>query len=85
MFSAKIEQFFKDSLIEKDYILEPLEMNKYSLGFSFPDVAFDFNRYMNALKLVNDIFKDVKSQVIQNHKKIIKIIFVVKITTIYYY
>ena len=60
-FYSKIEQFFKDSLIEKDYILEPLEMNKYSLGFSFPDVAFDFNRFLLILKLSDDNYANIKS------------------------
>ena len=60
-FYLKIEQFFKDSLIEKDYILEPIEMNKYSLGFSFPDVAFDFNRFLLILKLSDENYANIKS------------------------
>ena len=45
----------------------------YIVCFSSQDIAFDFNRYINALKLVNNIFKDIKAIIIQNPKKVIKV------------
>ena len=38
--------------------------NTYIIGFSSPDLAFDFNRYINSLKLINPIYKEVKSKII---------------------
>ena len=45
----------------------------YIVCFSSQDIAFDFNRYINALKLVNNIFKDIKAIIIQNPKKVLKL------------
>ena len=39
--------------------------------FSSQDIAFDFNRYVNMLKIINPIFKDIKSNLIMP-KKVIK-------------
>ena len=43
--------------------------NTYIIGFSSPDLAFDFNRYLNSLKLINPIYKDIKSNIISMKKK----------------
>lgn len=45
----------------------------YIVCFSSQDIAFDFNRYINALKLVNNKFKDIKAIIIQNPKKVLKL------------
>ena len=45
----------------------------YIVCFSSQDIAFDFNRYINALKLVNNLFKDIKAIIIQNPKKVLKL------------
>jgi hypothetical protein len=55
-----IEQFFKDCLITQDFICEPITDNKYSIGFAYPDLAFDFNRYLFILKITDEKFKDIK-------------------------
>ena len=41
----------------------------YYIGFPSPDIAFDFNRYMNSLRLMNPIFKNIKSNYISSRKK----------------
>ena len=41
----------------------------YIIGFPSPDLAFDFNRYMNSLKLMNPTFKNIKMQVLLSKKK----------------
>ena len=55
-----IEQFFKDCLITQDFICEPINDNNYSIGFAYPDLAFDFNRYLFVLKISDEKFKDIK-------------------------
>ena len=55
-----VEQFFKDCLITQDFICEPINDNKYSIGFAYPDLAFDFNRYLFILKITDEKFKDIK-------------------------
>lgn len=57
----KIDQFFKDCCVEKDYYCEPLTESKYSVGFPYPDLAFDFNRYLLILKGTNEIYSNIKS------------------------
>ena len=44
----------------------------YIVGFPTPDVAFDFNRYMNILKLVNPSFKNIKINLLIGNKKSLK-------------
>ena len=41
----------------------------YIIGFSSPDLAFDFNRYLTSLKLINPIYKDIKSNIISVKKR----------------
>jgi hypothetical protein len=41
----------------------------YIIGFPSPDLAFDFNRYMNSLRLMNPTFKNIKIQVLLSRKK----------------
>ena len=41
----------------------------YIIGFSSPDLAFDFNRYLTSLKLINPIYKDIKSNIISIKKR----------------
>ena len=44
----------------------------YIIGFPTPDIAFDFNRYMNSLRIMNPTFKNIKLQVLLSKKKIKK-------------
>ena len=41
----------------------------YYIGFPSPDIAFDFNRYMNSLRLMNPQYKDIKSNYVSSKKK----------------
>ena len=41
----------------------------YIIGFSSPDLAFDFNRYLTSLKLINPIYKDIKSNILSIKKR----------------
>ena len=44
----------------------------YIIGFPSPDIAFDFNRYMNSLKIMNPTFKNIKLQILLSKKKVKK-------------
>ena len=44
----------------------------YIVCFSSQDIAFDFNRYVNMLKIINPIFKDIKSNLIMPKKNVKK-------------
>ena len=41
----------------------------YIIGFPSPDIAFDFNRYLNTVRLMNPTFKNIKIQVLLSKKK----------------
>ena len=74
IYHYKIENVLLDNNPEE----EKKEQNEndnpsYIVCFSSQDIAFDFNRYINALKLVNNIFKDIKAIIIQNPKKVLKL------------
>ena len=56
----KIDDFFTDGLLTKDYLAIPLAEKKYSIGFAYPDLAFDFNRYMLILKGTNELYHNIK-------------------------
>ena len=43
--------------------------NTYIIAFPSPDLAFDFNRYFNSLKLINSQYKDTKSKIISMIKR----------------
>ena len=44
----------------------------YYIGFPTPDIAFDFNRYMNTLRLMNPTFKNIKVNVVLSKRKSLK-------------
>ena len=62
----------KDEKEEKEENKKPIEevIPTYIVCFSSQDIAFDFNRYINILKIVNPIFKEVKSNIIIPRKVI---------------
>ena len=47
--------------------------NTYIIGFTSPDLAFDFNRYLNSLKLMKPVYKDIKSNIISMKKRSIEL------------
>ena len=57
----EIEKFFKDCLIEPNYQLDLTGTDKYSVGFTVPDTAFNFNRYLLILKSQNPKYKNIKT------------------------
>ena len=73
-----LNRFFYKNYLKTDFHIEKFtdindnnENNiNYIIGFTSPDIAFDFNRYMNTLKLSNAIFKDIKIQLLLSKKKI---------------
>ena len=74
IYHYKIENVLLDSNQEEEKIVPNENDNpSYVVCFSSQDIAFDFNRYINALKLVNNIFKDIKAIIIQNPKKVLKL------------
>jgi len=74
IYHYKIENVLLDSNQEEENkVPNENDNHSYVVCFSSQDIAFDFNRYINALKLVNNIFKDVKANIIQNPKKVIKV------------
>ena len=74
IYHYKIENVLLDNNPEEEK-KDPNENDNpsYIVCFSSQDIAFDFNRYINALKLVNNIFKDIKAIIIQNPKKVLKL------------
>ena len=57
----QIENFFSNSLINKDYLFEQITENKYSIGFTSSNIAFDFQRFLIILRLTNSLYYDIKS------------------------
>ena len=55
----------KNNLNLEDYNCE----NTYIIGFPSPNLAFDFNRYINSLKIINPLYKDTKSKIISMKKR----------------
>ncbi len=56
---------------EENKLQTEQEPPTYIVCFSSQDIAFDFNRYMNMLKIINPTFKEIKSNIIMP-KKVIK-------------
>ena len=74
IYHYKIENVLLDNNPEEEKKVPNENDNpSYIVCFSSQDIAFDFNRYINALKLVNNIFKDIKAIIIQNPKKVLKL------------
>lgn len=74
IYRYKIQNVLLDSKPEEENkVPNENENPSYIVCFSSQDIAFDFNRYINALKLVNDFYKDIKTSIVQNPKKVLKI------------
>ena len=60
-----------DILFGKDIIkkVNNNELNSYTIRFSSPNLAFDFNRYLCSLKLTNEKYKDIKTNIILAKKR----------------
>ena len=56
---------------EENKLQTEQEPPTYIVCFSSQDIAFDFNRYVNMLKIINPTFKEIKSNIIKT-KKVIK-------------
>ena len=56
----QIEIFFKNNLIIKDYIFKKISNEKYSIRFNSINIAFDFQRFLNILRLMNNQYYDIK-------------------------
>ena len=64
----KVEEEEED---EENKLQTEQEPPTYIVCFSSQDIAFDFNRYVNMLKIINPTFKEIKSNIIMP-KKVIK-------------
>ena len=63
-----------NNILEENKVDSNLNNNiAYYIGFPSPDIAFDFNRYMNSLRLMNPTFKNLKIQVLLSKKKTQKV------------
>ena len=71
MYNYKIENILLDDSEAK---ISEMDNHSYIVCFSSQDIAFDFNRYMSALKILNHKLKEVKSSIIPIAKKKIKLI-----------
>ena len=67
-----INDFFNDYLIKKDYICERNHLNEFIISFHNSDIAFDFNRYMLAVKNKKPLLKDVKIVLIKKKQLVLK-------------
>ena len=56
----KIEQFFRDICLEKHYLCEPTDKNKYDVCFSCSDHCFQFKRYMMNISRTDAQYKKTK-------------------------
>ncbi len=68
----KIDEFLEKVGSQKDYIIKKSGDGNYSFGFNYPDLAFDINRLIIALKARSDDseFSQIKSQLkVANNKK----------------
>ena len=59
----KIEQFFRDICLEKHYLCEPTDKNKYDVCFSCSDHCFQFKRYMMNLQRTDKQYEKTKFEV----------------------
>ena len=70
-YNYKIEIILLGDSEEK---VSEIDNHSYLICFSSQDIAFDFNRYMSAIKIINQKLKDIKSSIIPIPKKKIKLI-----------
>ena len=71
-FKNQIEIFFKDNLILKDYICQYISPQKYLIGFNSKNISFDFNRFLQILRLTNSLYKNIKTYIKKEKKIILK-------------
>lgn len=66
----ELDKFLDEYHIEKDYICEKIGEDKYSFGFCYPDLAFDFNRLVLLIKSSNSDLHGIKNRLkIENKSK----------------
>lgn len=56
----RLSEFFNETKSEKLFQIDPLNDNSYSISFPFPELAFDFRRYMSVLKTKENLYKNIK-------------------------
>ena len=65
----KIDDFFIQIQIDKDYIAEPTSLYSYSVSFKRNDLAFDFKRYMLILKRSVPLYQSINIKLKPIEKK----------------
>ena len=64
----KVEQFFKDICLEKHYLCEPTDKDKYDVCFSCSDHCFQFKRYMMNISRTDPQYKKTKFEILKVDK-----------------
>lgn len=64
----QIELFFKEILVEKKYICEPVSMDTYHVCFLCEDYAYQFKRFCIVLKRNNKLYSNIDISVILPEK-----------------
>ena len=64
----KIENFCKDTCIDKNYLCEPVSTNTYYACFSCSDHCFQFKRYMMNIVRKEKEYKDTKFKIMEVDK-----------------
>lgn len=64
----KIESFFKDTCIDKNYLCEPVSTNTYYACFSCSDHCFQFKRYMMNIVRKEKEYKYTKFKIMEVDK-----------------
>ena len=64
----KIEQFFMDICLEKNYLCEPTDKNSYDVCFSCSDHCFQFKRYMMNISRTDKLYEKTKFEILKVDK-----------------
>lgn len=67
-FIEKIEKFFRDLCLESHYLCEPIDTNKYEVGFSCEDHSFQFRRFMMNIKKAEPLYSKSSFDYIKTEK-----------------
>ena len=64
----KIEQFFRDICLEKNFLCEPTAKESYDVCFSCSDHCFQFKRYMMNISRTDKLYEKTKFEILKVDK-----------------
>jgi hypothetical protein len=64
----KIEQFFRDICLEKNFLCEPTAKDSYDVCFSCSDHCFQFKRYMMNISRTDKLYEKTKFEILKVDK-----------------